>query len=100
MDRAICLSVYAYVNPFPNKLWFLRVCITSLWKTQRHLIPKRLIFHSSKFKASADDSSKFDENGSKLSKQVENTVRKGEIARYEQFLLFPQCFQKACTADR
>ena len=21
---------------------------------------------------------------------------KGEIARYEQFLLFPQCFQKAC----
>ena len=28
-----------------------------------------------------------------------NTVRKGEIARYEQFLLFPQCFQKTCTAD-
>ena len=21
---------------------------------------------------------------------------KGEIARYKQFLLFPQCFQKAC----
>ena len=21
---------------------------------------------------------------------------KGEIARYEQFLLFPQCFQRAC----
>ena len=32
----------------------------------------------------------------KLSKQVENTVGKGEIARYEQFLLFPHCFQKAC----
>ena len=31
-----------------------------------------------------------------LSKQVENTVGKGEIACYEQFLLFPQCFQKAC----
>ena len=30
-----------------------------------------------------------------LSKQVENTVIKGEIASYEQFLL-PQCFQKAC----
>ena len=27
---------------------------------------------------------------------VENTVEKGEIARIEQFLLFPQCFQKAC----
>ena len=32
-------------------------------------------------------------------KWVENTVGKGEIACYEQFLLFPQCFQKACTAD-
>ena len=34
-----------------------------------------------------------------LQKWVENTVGKGEIARYEQFLLFPQCFQKTCTAD-
>ena len=40
-----------------------------------------------------------DENGKKLSKGVENTVGKGEIAHYEQFLLFPQCFQKTCTAD-
>ena len=32
-------------------------------------------------------------------KGVENTAGKGEIARYEQFLLFPQCFQKSCTAD-
>ena len=39
--------------------------------------------------------SKFTKNGRKLSKWVENTVGKGEIARYEQFLLFPQCFQKA-----
>ena len=31
-----------------------------------------------------------------LSKGVENTVGKGEIARYKQFLLFPQCFQKVC----
>ena len=30
------------------------------------------------------------------SKWIENTVGKGEIARYEQFLLFPLCFQKAC----
>ena len=29
-------------------------------------------------------------------KWVENTVGKREIARYEQFLPFPQCFQKAC----
>ena len=44
----------------------------------------------------ADDNFKFDKNGKKLSERVENTVGKGEIARYEQFLLFPQCFQKAC----
>ena len=25
-------------------------------------------------------------------KSFEDTVEKGEIARYEQFLLFPQCF--------
>ena len=40
----------------------------------------------------------FDENGGKFSNSVENTVGKGEIARYEQFLLFPQCFQKTFTA--
>ena len=39
---------------------------------------------------------KFDENCRKLSNRVENTVGKGEIARYKQFLLFPLCFQKAC----
>ena len=47
----------------------------------------------------ADDNFKCDENGRKFSKWVENTVEKGEIARYEQFLLFPQCFQKPCTTD-
>ena len=60
--------------------------------------PKRQILDSSKLKEFADDNSKFDENGRKLSKQVENTVWKGEIAHYEQFLLFPQCFQKTCSA--
>ena len=43
-----------------------------------------------------DDNFKFDENTRKLSKRVKTTVDKGEIARYEQFLLSPQCFQKAC----
>ena len=42
------------------------------------------------------DNFKFDENSRKLAKLVENTVGKGEIACYEQFLLFAQCFQKAC----
>ena len=39
------------------------------------------------------------ENDRKFSKWVENTGGKGEIARYKQFLLFPWCFQKPCTAD-
>ena len=34
-------------------------------------------------------------NGRQLSRWVENTVGKGEIARYEQFVLFPKCFLKA-----
>ena len=59
-------------------------------------ITRRQILDSSKLKKFADDNFKFDENGRKLSKLVENTVGKGGIARYEQFLLFPQCFQKVC----
>ena len=30
---------------------------------------------------------------------LENTVDKGEIARNEQFLLFPQCFQATCLEN-
>ena len=47
-------------------------------------------------KKSADVNLKCYENSRKFSKWIENTVGKGEIARYEQVLLFPQCFQKAC----
>ena len=61
--------------------------------------PKRRILDPSKPKEFADDDFKFEEIGRKLSKWLENTVGKGEIARYKQFLLFPQCFQKTCTAD-
>ena len=61
--------------------------------------PKQQILDSSKRKGSADDNFRIDENCRKFSKWVENIVGKGEIAHYEQFLLFPQCFQKTCTAD-
>ena len=62
--------------------------------------PKRQILDTSKLKEFADGNFKFGENGGKFSKWVENTVGKGEIARYEQFLLFPLCFQKTCIADK
>ena len=69
--------------------------------TQCHKpFPKRQKLDSSKLKEFADDNFKVDENGRKCSKRVENTAGKGEIACYEQFLLFPQCFQKTCTANR
>ena len=46
-----------------------------------------------------DDNFKFKKNGGKFFKRIENAVEKGEIACCEQFLLFPQCFQKTCTAS-
>ena len=38
--------------------------------------------------------SKIWKNGIQLFDSVENIVGKEEIAPYEQFLLFPQCFQE------
>ena len=61
--------------------------------------PKRQILDTSKLEEFEDDNFILDKNGRKFSKGIENTVGKGEIAHYEQFLLFPQCFQKAYTAD-
>ena len=43
---------------------------------------------------SLDNNFKLNENDGKFCKMIENTVRKEEIARYKQFLLFPQCFEK------
>ena len=61
--------------------------------------PKHQILDSSKLNELTDDNFELYENGRKFSKWKENTVGKGEIARHKQFLLFPQCFQKTCTAD-
>ena len=61
--------------------------------------PNNKILDPSKLREFADNNLRFDKNGGKFSEWVENTVGKGEIARYEQFLLFPQCFEKTCTAD-
>ena len=61
--------------------------------------PKQQILDPSKLKVFADNNFKLDENERKFSKRVENTVGKGEIARYKQFLLFSLCFQKTFIAD-
>ena len=52
-------------------------------------LPDNKILDCSKLKQFEVDIFKFDENRRKFSKREENTVGKGEIARYEQFLVFP-----------
>ena len=79
--------LYTFERQFINKL-------ASLALSQRQNF--RLSY---KPKETANDNFKFDENGRKFSKREKNTVGEEEIARHEQFLLFPQCFQKTCTAD-
>ena len=66
----------------------VNICTFSLCKPS----PKQQILDSSKLKEFSDNNFEFDENGRKFPERVKNT-------RYEQFLLFPQCFQKTCTAD-
>ena len=49
--------------------------------------------------ANKDVMSKILTNGIQFSDRVENIVGKEEIARYEQFLLFPQCFKNLSVVD-
>ena len=69
---------------------------TSTLHTVRYLTNYQMtnfrLFQTEEF---ADDNFKFDENGRKLSKRVENTVGKGKIARYDSKGLFPRDF-KGC----
>ena len=73
----ICSRIYAAWNPLPP-------------------IP---ILGSSNSSANEDMMSKILTNGDTFSDWVENIVGKEEIARYEQFLLFQQCFQKRFIVD-
>ena len=82
---------------YRKHFWKIKFC--SFSRNVFNPFPNDKFFDSSKLKEFADDNFGFVENSRKLFKQEENTVGKGEIARHEQFLLFPQCFQKTCTAD-
>ena len=53
------------------------------------------ILDQTRLKAVADDKLNVTKVIISVFDRAENIVGKGEIARYEQFLLFPQCFQKA-----
>ena len=84
-----------------RKYWFPAIlCNSTLTLTFSQTTNLRLFQTDfSKLEEFADDNFKFDENGRKFSKRIENTVGKGAIAHYVQFLLFPQLFQKTCTAN-
>ena len=56
--------------------------------------PDEKILDVTKLKAIADDKLIIAKMTISLFDRVENTVRKGENAGYQHFLLFPQCFQK------
>ena len=94
----VCLALHGFDREFPMTPVFKRAS-TSHLKYSLNPLPDDKILVRSNLKQSADDNFKFDENSRKFPKRAENTVGKGEIARYEQFLLFPQCFQKACFLE-
>ena len=79
----VCVRVFFFkpskylFNPFPNNKFWTGPNLKSLQMSISNLMKMAEI----------------STNG------LENTVGKEEIARYEQFLLFPQCFQKTRTAD-
>ena len=59
-----------------------------------YLFPKRQILDSSKLKEFADDNFRFDKNGRKFSKRVENTVRKRNKCSLRAISPFPTVFSK------
>ena len=98
--KILSISIQKCWRSCVHKKWIMMVPTngeddTNVCRPQQHITHYQIL-DSSKLKYFADDNFKFDENGRKFSKWVENTVGKGEIARYEQFLLFPRCFQTAC----
>ena len=87
-----------FIEVGPKSGSHLKVCLISMLFVIE-TFPKGQNLDSTKLKEFADNNFEFDENGRKFSKWVKNTVGKGEIALYEQFLLFPHCFQKTCAED-
>ena len=62
--------------------------------------PKQQILDSSKLQEFADDNFEFGENGRKFSKRVENTLEKGEIARYEHFSFSHNVYKRLVQQTR
>ena len=96
------LTIWRTICRF-HQIWICCLQTHSYWNSLKFVVLERVnplpgkVFQTlPNWKSLQTTNFKFDENSRKLSKWLENTVGKGEIARYEQFLLFPQCFQNAC----
>ena len=62
-------------------------------------LPHMAILGASNSTAKKAVMSKIWRNGGTIYVLVENILGKEEIARYKQFLVFPQCFQKLYVVD-
>ena len=101
VDKILDLSIKLadQLGKLSTKFVLANICEASFFgkmlhaKTQRMFQPfsKRRILDSSKLKEFTDDNFRFNTNNRKLSKWLEDTVRKGEIDCFQEFLLFPQC---------
>ena len=72
-----------------------KMLVKGLFPRSVNSLPNNKILDQSKFKAFADDKINVTKNLRFVSGREENIVGKGENTRYQHFLLFPQCFQKA-----
>ena len=59
-------------------------------------LPNDILLDFSKLKAFAEEKINVRENLKFVLGGMENIVEKGENAGYQHFLVFQQCFQKAC----
>ena len=80
-----------------TKCFFHRVAWTRLFGCETRS-PKRHFFTWSKFESVGSRQIWFSKLMVSFTDRAGNTVRKGENAGYQQFLLFPQCFQKLCDS--
>ena len=74
--------------------------LTELWHGKSLPFPKRPILDSSKEKETADDNFKFNENGIKFSKQVENTVGKEKLLVTSDFSFSHIVFKRLVLQTR
>ena len=80
-------------------MFYSEVLSCTIYSVKINPLPDMSVLGSSNSAANKDMMSKIWTNVMQLSDRVENIVGKGEISRYEQFLLFPRCFLKLSVID-